>query len=147
MSEGDRTPQLERLAGVVAASSPRLLPRVALDALDVARSEGRVECTVRLRSAEREMTGMATEPDTRSGPLRAAARATLLAAECLDPDFRFGLEGLRVLDLCGEAVVVVLVDARTGRSQSHLPGSALLDRPAEEAAALATLGALRGWSP
>jgi hypothetical protein len=122
------------------------LPRVSLDSLDVSRREARVECTVRLRAAERQTEGSASEPDTPSGPPRAAARATLLAAERLDPDYRFGLEGVRVLDLFGEAIVVVMVDARAGRSQAHLPGSALLDRPVEEATALATLHALRGWA-
>jgi hypothetical protein len=147
VSGGEPTPQLERLPGVVAATSFQLLPRVSLDSLAVSRSQGRIECTVRLRAAGRELAGTAREPDTPTGPLRAAARATLLAAEGLDPDFRLGLEGARVLDLFGEAVVVVLIDARAGRSQTHLPGSALVDRPSEEAAALATLHALRAWTP
>jgi hypothetical protein len=126
---------------------PLLLARVSLDALDVARSQGRIDCTVRLRSGERETAGEATEPDTPSGPLRVAARATLRAAEALDPDYRFGLEGVRVLDMLGEPVVLVLVDARAGRGHARLPGSALVDRPAEEAAALAVLHALRSWGP
>jgi hypothetical protein len=122
------------------------LPRVSLDGLDVWRSQGRIECTARLRAAERETCGTAGEPDTPAGHARAAARATLLAAEGLDPDFRFGLEGVRVVELSGRAVVVVLIDARAGRNQTHLSGSALADRPVEESAALATLHALRGWN-
>lgn len=123
-----------------------VLPRVALDDVEVRRSETRVECSVRLRSAERITTGMTTEPDTATGRARAAARATLQAAEALDPDFRFGLEGIRTLDLFGQTALVLLVDASAGRAQAQLPGAVLLDRSIEEAAALATLHALRAWS-
>lgn len=134
------------------ATAPRrpavgtVLPRVSLDAVDVHRSEGRADCTVRLRSGDRETSGTASEPDTHSGRARAAARATLAAAEALDPDFRFGLEGLRTLDLFGHQAVIVLIDATAGRSHARLPGTALLDRSVEEAAALAALHALRTWN-
>jgi hypothetical protein len=134
------------------ATAPRrpaagtVLPRVSLDAVDVHRSESRADCTVRLRSGDRTANATATEPDTQSGRARAAARATLGAAESLDPDFRFGLEGLRMLDLFGHQAVILLIDATAGRSQSRLPGAALLERSVEEAAALAALHALRAWS-
>jgi hypothetical protein len=123
-----------------------VLPRVSLDAVDVQRRDGRAECTVRLRSGERSAAGSATEPDTHAGRARAAARATLQAAESLDPDFRFGVEGLRALDLFGHQAVVLLLDATVGRSHARLPGAALLDRSVEEAAALAALHALRAWT-
>jgi hypothetical protein len=134
------------------ATAPRrpaagtVLPRVSLDAVDVNRGDNRADCTVRLRSGDRLAAGTATEPDTRNGRARAAARATLDAAESLDPDFRFGLEGLRTVDLFGHQAVILLVDATAGRSQTRLPGTALLNRSVEEAAALAALHALRAWS-
>jgi hypothetical protein len=127
-------------------TSGTVLPRVSLDAVDVHRTEGRAECAVRLRSGDREMSGTASEPDTHSGRARAAVRATLAAAEALDPDFRFGLEGLRTLDLFGHQAVIVLLDATAGRNHARLPGTALLDRSVEQAAALAALHALRAWN-
>lgn len=123
-----------------------VFPRAALDSVDVRRGETRVECSVRLRSSDRITAGVATEPDTGSGRARAAARATLKAAEAVNPDFRFGLEGIRTIDLFGRTTVVVLVDASAGRILAALPGSALLDRSVEEAAALASLHALLGWA-
>ena len=123
------------------------LPPVSLDSLDVHRTEGRAECTIRLRSSARSMEGSATEPDTSAGRARAAARAILAAVEGLDPDLRLGLHGARRLDLFGHETMVVLVEATAGRSHAHLPGSALVERSVEEAAALATLMALRSWGP
>lgn len=118
---------------------------VSLDAVAVTRRESRAECSVELRSAGRLTRGAVVESDTPSGRARAGARATLEAAETLDPDFRFGLEGLRIMELFGERAVVVLVDASAGRDRGLLPGVALIERSVEEAAALATLHALRAW--
>lgn len=128
-----------------APTSPGELPRARLDDLEVHRSESRVECSVRLRARSHATYGTCSEPDTPAGRARAAARATLQAAEALDPDFRFGLQGVRTLDLWGEETLIVLVDASAGRAHAQLPGAALLDRSVEEAAALATLQALRSW--
>ena len=122
------------------------LPRSTLDGLEVHRRDNRVECLVRLRTASRTTESSVTEPDSPMGRARAAARATLEAAEALDPDFRFGLQGVRALDLFGEDALVVLVDATAGRHHVGLPGTCLLDRSVEEAAALAALRALRTWS-
>lgn len=135
------------------ASPPRTsapggsLPRFSLDSLDVHRTDGRAECAVQLRTELRTMSASASEPDTITGRARAAARAILLAVESLDPDLRLGLHGTRSLDLFGQESVVVLVEATAGRAHAHLPGAALVDRSMEEAAALATLTALRSWGP
>lgn len=135
------------------ASPPRTtaagssLPRFALDSLDIHRTEGRAECSVQLRTEMRTTGASASEPDTPMGRARAAARAILLAVESLDPDLRLGLHGTRSLDLFGQESVVVLVEATAGRAHAHLPGAALVERSVEEAAALATLTALRGWGP
>jgi hypothetical protein len=134
--------------GVAPASAPAgdgVLPRTNLDAVDVSRRANRVECTVRLRSGRRLLKGDAAEPDTPSGRARAAARATLQAAESLDPDYRFGLEGVRSLELFGADGLVLVVEAGAGRIQARLAGVALVERSVEEAAALAALQALRGW--
>lgn len=133
-----------------APSTPRLpttLPSLSLDALDVHRIDNRVECTVRIRAGGRTSSGTATEPDTRTGRARAAARATLTAADALDPDLRLGLHGARLADLFGFDTLSVLVEASLGRTHVQLPGTALLQRSIEHAAALATLQALRSWTP
>ena len=123
------------------------LPRFTLDGLDVHRTDGWVECAARLRSRGRIVTGTGREPDTAPGRARAAARAVLQAVESLDPDLRLGLHGSRVADLFGYDAVVVIVEAVAGRAHGHLPGTALVDRSVEEAAAMATTTALRSWSP
>lgn len=117
----------------------------SLDGLDVRRTEGRVECTTRIRSTTRSTTGQAAEPDSAAGRARAAARSALRAIEALDPDLHLGLEGVRAMDLYGREAVVVLVEAAAGRAHVHLPGVAVVHRSVEEAAVMATLGALRGW--
>lgn len=121
------------------------LPRFSLDSLEVHRTDGRAECAVQLRTEVRTTAASASEPDTTTGRARAAARAILRAVESLDPDLRLGLHGIRTLELFGQESVVVLVEATAGRAHAHLPGAAMLDRSVEEAAALATLTALRGW--
>jgi len=128
-------------------SSGTSLPRFTLDSLDVHRTDGRAECSVQLRTEMRTTAATASEPDTTTGRARAAARAILRAVESLDPDLRLGLHGTRSVDLFGHEGVVVLVEATAGRAHAHLPGAALVDRSVEEAAALATLTALRGWGP
>lgn len=132
-------------SAVGAPTSP--LPRLSLESVDVHRSDGRAECSVRLRAGGRTANGTAAEPDTATGRGRAAARAVLAAMQSLRPDMRLGLHGTRLLDLFGFESVAVLVEAAEGRAHANLPGSALVDRSIEEAGALATLTALRGWGP
>lgn len=134
--------------GSVPATAPTLttLPALSLDALDIHRADNRVKCSVQLRAAGRTVSGSATEPDSAGGRARASARATLAAAEALDPDLRLGLHGALVGDLFGFRSLSVLVEASLGRTQVHLPGTALVDRSLEHAAALATLRALRSWT-
>jgi hypothetical protein len=129
------------------AMSVAPLPRFTLDAMDVHRTGGWAECGVRLRTANRTTTGHGREPDTATGRSRAAARAVLQAVEALDPDLRLGLHGARPMELFGHRAVVVVVEVMAGRGHAHLTGSALIDRSEEEAAALATMGALRSWTP
>jgi hypothetical protein len=133
-------------AAPAARPVPTPLPALTLDALDVRRSDNRVECTIRLRAPGRTSTGTTTEPDSPAGRARAAARATLAAAEGLDPDLRLGLHGAVLGDLFGFDTVSVLVEAALGRVHVHLPGLALNDRSLEHAGALAVLRALRAWT-
>jgi hypothetical protein len=125
------------------AASP--LPDLSFDDLEVHRVDGRIECVVRLRAAERTYGGRAREPDSVLGRARAATRAVLAAAESLDPDLRFGLHGTRELDLFGYDALMVLVEATVGRAAALLPGLVLVDGSIEESAALATVSALRSW--
>ncbi len=122
------------------------LPALTLDSLDVHRAEHRVECVVRLRTADRTPEARAVEPDSPAGRARAAARATLTAAEGLDPDLRLGLHGAIQGDLFGFDAVSVLVEASLGRMHAQLPGMALIEQSLEHAGALAALRALRSWS-
>ena len=126
---------------------PTTLPPLTLDGLDVHRADSQVTCAVRLRSQGRTFSATVTEPDTPAGPARAAARATLAAAENLNPDLRLGLHGVRRADLFGFDALTVLVDAAFGRGNAQLPGTVLLDRSLEHAGALAALQALRSWTP
>lgn len=123
------------------------LPSLALDALDVHRTGNRVECTARVRAPNRFLSASETDADTPTGRARAAARAVLSAVETLDPDLRIGLHGARTHDLFGQPTVLVLVEVAAGRRLVQLPGSALVERSIEQAAALATLQALRSWTP
>lgn len=125
---------------------PTCIPTLYLDSLDVRRAGHRVECTVRLRTPVRTVARTASEPDTATGRARAAAAATLAAVESLDPDLRLGLIGARPHTLFGFDTVAVLVEASAGRQHFQLPGSAIIDRSTEHAAALATLQALRSWT-
>ena len=127
--------------------APTTLPPLSLDTVDVHRADSRVQCSVALRTPDRTSSGTATEPDTPDGRARAAARATLAAAEPVDPDLRFGLHGTRIHDLFGAPTVSLLIEASLGRTHVRLPGAALIDRSVEHAAALATLQALRSWTP
>jgi len=128
-----------------AAATP--LPPFSLDSMDVHRVEGRAELEVRLRAGGRTIVGNAAEPDTSGGRARAVARAILAAVESLGPDLRIGLHGARRLDLFGHDAVVILLEATEGRAHVHLPGSALIEQSVEQAAAAATLAALRSWGP
>ena len=127
--------------------APTALPPLTLDSLEVHRADNRVQCTIRIRAGERTPAGTAAEPDTAAGRARATARAVLAAVETLDPDLRLGLHAARIDELAGFDTLSVLIEATVGRTQVQLPGTALIDRSIEHAAALAALQALRTWVP
>jgi hypothetical protein len=131
---------------------PRPLPSFAperprfltLHDLTIARSGSRVTCTVALRRSDDTFEGAAVELDTETGRIRAAARATLAAAERADDNLVLGLEGTALLELFGRRYVAASVEAAFNRRFVILAGLAPVDpsRSPEEAGCLAALRAL-----
>ncbi|MGH7507508.1 MAG: hypothetical protein ACRELX_17780, partial [Longimicrobiales bacterium] len=114
-----------------------------LDDLTIARSGSRVHCSVRVTRASELLLGEATELDTEAGRARAAARATLAAAERAGDNLALGLEGSALLDIFGRRYVAASVEAAVDRRFATLAGIAPIDaaRSVEEAACLAALRA------
>jgi hypothetical protein len=116
-----------------------------LQDIDVQRADDHVVCRVRIVRGENTFTGQARELDTELGRARAAARATLRAAEYAGQRGSFALEGTAFADFFGRRYVVVLIEAAAGRQLRRLSGIVAIDRSAEEAAVSATLGATERW--
>lgn len=116
---------------------------LVLHGLDLQRSESHVTCSVELLHRERSFRAECTELDSELGRARAAARATLLAAEKAS-SCSLALEGTQTAELFGRRYVVLSVEASMGRRFTVLSGILALDdeRSIEEAAALATLHAI-----
>lgn len=123
---------------------PRFL---LLHDLNVQRSGSRVTCRVAVRRDDVIFDGEAVELDTEAGRVRAAARATLLAAEQADGDLALGLEGTTLLDLFGRRYVAASVEAAIERRFAVLAGLVPVDpsRSSEEAGCLAALRAIDRW--
>ncbi|MGH6690341.1 MAG: hypothetical protein ACREF4_06660 [Gammaproteobacteria bacterium] len=124
-------------------SPPR--PRfLALHDLTIARSGSRVTCTVALRRSDDTFEGAAVELDTETGRIRAAARATLAAAERADDSLVLGLEGTALIDLFGRRYVAATVEAAFNRRFAILAGIAPVEpsRSPEEAGCIAALRAI-----
>jgi hypothetical protein len=118
-----------------------------LGGLDIHRSGSQVTCKVQLLRLGETFDAEARELDTETGRARAAARATLAAAEQASSSARLGLEGAALVNLFGHNYVVVSVEATNARRFSHLCGILATDatRSIEEAACLATLRAVERW--
>lgn len=114
-----------------------------LEGVDVERSSSHVTCRVHLLRLDERFEGECTELDTELGRVRAAARATLSAAERTSPSF-LGLEGAQIVDLFSRRYIAVSVEASAARRFVVLSGIMALDgaRSMEEAASLATLRAV-----
>ncbi len=114
-----------------------------LEGVDVERSSSHVTCRVHLLRLDERFEGECTELDTELGRVRAAARATLSAAERASPSF-LGLEGAQLVDLFSRRYIAVSVEASAARRFVVLSGIMALDgaRSMEEAASLATLRAV-----
>lgn len=99
-----------------------------------------------MRAAE-TLDGEAVELDTEAGRIRAAARATLAAAERAGDNLALGLEGSALIEMFGRRYVATSVEAAVDRRFATLSGLAPVDpaRSIEEAACLATLRAIDRW--
>jgi hypothetical protein len=118
-----------------------------LQDIGLTRDGSRVTCTVRLAHETAVVFGEASELDSEAGRARAAALATLRAAESTTDGLILGLEGLSVLNLFGKRYVAVSIEAAIRRRFATLSGISPMDpvRPLEEAACLAALRAIDRW--
>jgi len=115
------------------------------DRLDVSRADNHVVCRVHLQRRGFAVAGEAREIDTEVGRARAAARATLHAAEQTTVGVSLGLEGVHVLDFLGRRFLILSIEAAFSRRISRLPGIAAIAHSVEDAACFATLSALERW--
>lgn len=118
-----------------------------LRGLQLERGNREIHCRVQLARNEKIYHGEAREMDSASGRARAAARATLAAAEQVGQGVSLGLEGVAMLDLFSRSYVVVSVEAALDRDFVLLAGLVTLEptRAVEDAAVLATLRAIDRW--
>lgn len=130
--------------GEHAAPTGRFL---VLHDISLSRQGSRVTSHVRLTCGSAIVTGEASELDTESGRARAAAVATLRAAESTRDDLALGLEQIGVVPIFGRRYLVVSVEAAVQRRFAQLSGMVLIDpaRSLEEAACMATLRAIERW--
>lgn len=115
--------------------------------LQLQRSNQEVHCRVELLRGRNSFHGEAREMDTPTGRARAAARATLAAAEHACPGITLGLEGITIVDLFSRRYVAASIEAAYRREFALLAGMVTLDqnRAVEDAAVLATLRAIDRW--
>jgi hypothetical protein len=118
-----------------------------MSGLQLERRNQEVVCRVELKQDQRSFQGEAREMDSPAGRARAAARATLAAAEQAAPNVQLGLEGISLVDLFSRRYVAVSIEAAQGREFALLAGMVTLEghRAVEDAAVLATLRAIDRW--
>jgi hypothetical protein len=137
-TEPDRSPWRHEAL----AAAPR---RLVLGTIDVHLSDLHVTCRVELDRFGTAFTGEATELDSETGRARAAARATLAAAQDTRPGAHLALEGAVILDLFGRRYVALSIEAAATRQFTRLSGLLQVQRSVEESACLAALGAIERW--
>lgn len=142
-------PEVLRIVQVAALGdhAPAAARFLVLHDISLTRQGSRVTSHVRLTCGNAIVTGEASELDTESGRARAAAEATLHAAESTRDDLALGLEQIGVLPVFGRRYLVVSVEAAIQRRFAQLSGMVLIDpgRSLEEAASMATLRAIERW--
>jgi hypothetical protein len=118
-----------------------------LQDLSLSRTGAHVTCRVQLVRDDAAAFGEAREIDTGAGRARAAANATLRAAENTMENLALGLEGAAITEIFGRSYGVVSVEASVGRRVATLSGIVPVDggRAPEEAVCLATLRAIDRW--
>jgi hypothetical protein len=104
-----------------------------------------VACEVRLTLDGADYVGHAEAPDTESGRLGAAARATFAALETALGEAPALLEGVTAVDADAGRYVLVLARGTVGRDPAQLVGTARMRGAVEDAAVMATLQALDRW--
>jgi hypothetical protein len=104
-----------------------------------------IACEVRLTLDGADFVGRAEAPDTETGRLGAAARATFTALENALGEAPALLEGVTAVDADAGRYVLVLARGSTGRNAAQLVGAARMRGAVEDAAVLATLQALDRW--
>jgi hypothetical protein len=129
----------------ISRSSGRFL---LLEGVQLERRDREIHCRVQLTRGTRVFPGEAREMDTPSGRARAAARATLAAAEQAIPGVTFGLEGVAITNLFSRTYLAVSVEAAHQRHFAVLAGLVSMEgsRAVEDAAVLATLRAIDRWA-
>ena len=132
---------------VPAGGSPGHVRFLVLADMGITRSGSRVTANVTVGKGDERLEGEAVELDTEAGRARAAARATLAAAERAGSSLALGLDGLFLLDMFGRRYVAVSVEAAVERRFALLAGLVPIDpqRSPEEAACLAALHAIDRW--
>lgn len=142
-------PEVLRIVQVAALGehAPAAGRFLVLHDISLTRQGSRVTSHVRLTCGNAIVAGEASELDTESGRARAAAEATLRAAESTREDLALGLEQIGVLPVFGRRYLVVSVEAAIQRRFAQLSGMVLIDpaRSLEEAASMATLRAIERW--
>jgi hypothetical protein len=118
-----------------------------LQDLSLSRAGAHITCRIQLAREGTIATGEASELDTTGGRSRAAAKATLRAAENATEALALGLEAAVITQMFGRSYAVVSVEASIGRKVATLSGIVPVDpsRAAEEATCLATLRAIDRW--
>lgn len=132
------------------AEEPGLAPPwhgrfLVLSSLEVRRAGNEVTCRVQVLRVGELLTGEAREIDTPAGRARAAARAVLQAVSGAARGTALSLEGALVLEIFGRKYAAVSVEAATARRTTLLSGLVPIERSIEDAACLATLGAIERW--
>lgn len=118
-----------------------------LQDLTLSRAGAHITCRIQLAREGATATGEASELDTSGGRSRAAAKATLRAAENATEGLSLGLEAAVITQMFGRSYAIVSVEASVGRKVATLSGIVPVDpsRAPEEAACLATLRAIDRW--
>ena len=118
---------------------------LVLSSLEVRRAGNEVTCRVQVLRIGEILAGEAREIDTPAGRARAAARAVLQAVSGAARGTALSLEGALVLEIFGRKYAAVSVEAATARRTTLLSGLVPIERSIEDAACLATLGAIERW--
>ena len=132
---------------VTAMPGPNRSRFLLLHDLTLTRAGSHITCRVQLARDGTTAAGEASELDTSGGRSRAAAKATLRAAENAADGLALGLEAATITQMFGRSYAIVSVEASIGRKVATLSGIVPVDpsRAAEEATCLATLRAIDRW--